>query len=131
MRKGQGLSMRGLLTVGMALVLCWNVPLGAQGTTATVAGTVVDETGAVVPGATVAIVNLGTALRRQATTSGEGRFVLPSLPPGRYTFTTELAGFSTSEVPDLTLNVGDELSLIVRLRVARIGESVKVSATPP
>jgi len=56
-------------------------------------GTVTDSSGAVVPGATVSIVQEGTGLAAGTTTSSEGTFALPQLPPGRYELTIELAGF--------------------------------------
>jgi hypothetical protein len=115
----------------LLMAFCWISPANAQAATATVSGIVLDESAAAVPRAVVSLINLGTALKRQTPTSPEGRFTLPLLPPGRYTLTAELSGFNTAQVPDLTLNVGDELWLIIRLRLAGVRESVTVVVEPP
>ncbi len=57
----------------------------AQGATATLTGTIIDETDAGVPGVPVALLNVATQQHRQATTDREGGFVIPVLPPGRAT----------------------------------------------
>src|SRR5687767_2562210 len=66
-----------------------------QITTGVVQGTVVDESEAVVPGATVEVKNLETNLSKTLTTDGEGRFVFLQLPPGNYTLTVGKQGFAT------------------------------------
>jgi hypothetical protein len=65
----------------------------AQSFKATVVGTVVDPSGAIIPGATVTIVQEGTGLTLTATSGGDGSFSLPQLPPGRYELSVELDGF--------------------------------------
>jgi carboxypeptidase family protein len=77
----------------LAAMLTFPADAGAQSFKATVVGTVVDASGAVVPGATVTIVQEGTGLTQTAVTGVAGTFSLPQLPPGRYQLTVELAGF--------------------------------------
>lgn len=77
----------------------------AQSTSATLSGTVTDENGAVVPGANVTVTNPATGLQRQATTSGEGAFNIPLLPPSTYTVLVERQGFATAKLSDVVLNV--------------------------
>jgi hypothetical protein len=72
------------------------------------------------------VLNLSTAVQRHALTGGEGAFVVPLLPPGRYTLTAQRDGFATLEVRNITLNVGDRQALRIRLRVGEVGESVTV-----
>src|SRR5215218_2870914 len=98
----------------------------AQSPAATLGGTVLDENGAVVPSVEITVLNLSTAVQRHALTGGEGAFVVPLLPPGRYTLTAQRDGFATVEVTNITLNVGDRLALRIRLRVGEVGESVTV-----
>ena len=98
----------------------------AQTPTATLSGTVSDEAGAVVTGARITLLNLSTALQRHASTDDEGRFVVPLLPPGRYNLTAQRDGFATVEVRGVTLDVGDQLALRIRLRVGEFGDSVTV-----
>src|SRR5260370_25214064 len=65
----------------------------AQSASATLSGTVEDERGAVVPGVVVAVLNVDTSLRREATTNDSGSFVFTLLSPGRYALTAERQGF--------------------------------------
>lgn len=98
----------------------------AQSPAATLGGTVLDENGAVVPSVEITVLNLSTAVQRHALTSGEGAFVVPLLPPGRYTLTAQRDGFATLEVRNITLNVGDRQALRIILHIGDIGESVTV-----
>ena len=81
-----------LLVVSLAFV----APLAAQTqiTTGVIQGTVMDSTGAVLPGVDVTVVNAGTNLSQSRTTDSDGRFVFLQLPPGRYNATFRLSGFS-------------------------------------
>src|SRR5215212_7480877 len=98
----------------------------AQSPAATLGGTVLDENGAVVPSVEITVLNLSTAVQRHATTGGAGAFVVPLLPPGRYTLTAQRDGFATLEVRNIVLNVGDRQALRINLRVGEVGESVTV-----
>src|ERR1700729_3342455 len=70
----------------------------AQGeTTSAIVGQVRDTTNAVVPGATVAITNLETGLRRSAKTEDAGRFNFPQLKPGTYSVKAEAQGFEPQQ----------------------------------
>ena len=64
-------------------VLMLNCAAGAQTNSATLSGTVRDNTGGVVPDVAITVSSAATGLKRQATTNGEGIFTLPLLPPGR------------------------------------------------
>ncbi len=77
-------------------------------------GTVTDQSGAVVPGATVTVKNLGTGAQRTTTTAGNGTYSVPSLPPSRYEVTVEKAGFGafTSQVQ---VSVGGNPTLDAKL----------------
>jgi Carboxypeptidase regulatory-like domain len=100
----------------------------AQAASATVGGTVFDESSAVVPGAQITVVNLDTGLRRKTTADAQGSFVVPLLLPGRYRVTAERDGFRPAEIAALDLNVGDNLGLRLVLKVPRVGELVTVPA---
>ncbi len=82
------------LLIGCLLL---SAPLAAQTqiTTGVIQGTVMDSTGAVLPGVDVTIVNPETNLTQSRTTDTDGRFVFLQLPPGRYTATFRLSGFGT------------------------------------
>ncbi len=67
------------------MAVCLIAPaLHAQGVAAGIQGTVHDSTGAVVPSATITVVNLETNLQRTGASNGAGVFSVPDLPPGKY-----------------------------------------------
>jgi carboxypeptidase family protein/TonB-dependent receptor-like protein len=101
-------------------------PTFAQSATATLSGAVVDEAGAVVAGAKIELTNPGTALKRVATTSGEGYFTFALLPPGTYTLQALREGFAPVEVRNVVLNVNDQLAIKIQMKVAQVGATVNV-----
>src|SRR5437016_4597579 len=103
----------------------------AQSSTATLSGTVTDPNNAVVPGAHVTATNGATGLKREATTSGSGTFVIPLLPPSTYTVLIENQGFTPAEIKDVTLNVGDNVALKIQLKVGQVGATVDVKSDAP
>ncbi|HEX7174045.1 MAG TPA: TonB-dependent receptor [Pyrinomonadaceae bacterium] len=117
---------RSRLAAAALLIMLLGTLARAQSATATLTGAVIDEAGAVVPGVRITVLNLSTALERHAATNGEGVYVVPLLPVGRYNLTAQRDGFTTVEVRAITLNVSDQLALRIRLRVGEIGESVTV-----
>jgi hypothetical protein len=100
-------------------------PLAAQSqiTTAAVDGTVVDASGAVLPGVTVELRNAETNLTRTLTTDRDGRFVVLQLPPGRYTVTLKLTGFATLVMEDVRATVGEAVRLNPAMKLSSIAES--------
>jgi len=100
----------------------------AQAASATLGGTVLDESSAVVRDAQITVVNLDTGLRRETTTDAQGSFVVPLLSPGRYRVTAERDGFRSAEIAGLDLNVGDNLALRLVLKIPSVDQSVTVSA---
>jgi Carboxypeptidase regulatory-like domain/TonB dependent receptor-like, beta-barrel len=97
-----------------------------QSATATLSGTVSDEKGAVISGVDITITSDGKALRRQVLTSNEGYFSVALLPPDRYTVTAQHQGFATVEIRGFVLNVNDQRSLRIELKVGQVSESVTV-----
>ena len=93
-------------------------------------GTVIDPTGALLPGVTVEIRHLDTNLTTTRTTDDDGRFVALALPPGGYTVTMRLQGFKTVVQENVVLTVGQSANLNTRLEVSTIAETVTVSARP-
>src|SRR6266446_7047579 len=77
------------------LLLMFAVTATAQQGTGTILGVVKDSSGAVIPGATVTIVNEETNLTRPVITGENGAFRAPALPVGRYLVRVELTGFQT------------------------------------
>ena len=91
---------------GLVLVLSIAPTTFAQTVTGTLRGTVSDSTGAVLPGADIVIRNIETGQERNLKTGGEGVYVAPFLPLGRYTVIASNAGFNkvAQENVEVTLN---------------------------
>jgi outer membrane receptor protein involved in Fe transport len=115
----------------MLLVTAFATAAAAQGGRAELSGTIIDQAKAVLPGVTVTVTNESTGQTRQAVTSGEGRFVIPTLLPGRYTIKAELQAFDTATRTGLVLGVGQELSVVLTLNLAGVREEVTVTAQTP
>ena len=118
------------------LVLCLCLPVvlaHAQGGTASasLSGTIVDQTGAVLPGVTVMAVNAATNQSRTAISNAEGRYQFTGLPPATYSLTAELQGFGRFTRPAIVLNIGAAVDFSVTLRLSSVEESITVSANEP
>ncbi|HWS87341.1 MAG TPA: TonB-dependent receptor [Pyrinomonadaceae bacterium] len=116
-----------LLALTLVLVSLSTYALG-QGATGQITGTVTDAAGAVVPGASVAVTNLATALTREVTTGGEGDFAVPLLPPGRYKVEVSAKGFKRSIVTELEVNVTQTSTINLTLEPSSVEETVLVTA---
>jgi len=99
-----------------------------QSATATLSGTVVDEQGAVIPGVNIIVTDAAKAVQRQVTTNSDGYFTLPQLPPSRYIIKAQRDGFTTLEFKDVVLNVNDNSTLKIQMKVAAVGEAVTVTS---
>src|SRR5262249_27617745 len=72
-----------------------------------------------------------TRLQRTATTDDQGYFNVPLLKPSTYVLRVEHQGFVTAEVNDIVLNVGDERSLRIPMKVGDVNETVNVTGEAP
>ncbi len=120
--------MRRLLAI--LVVLAFACPAFAQITSATISGTIKDQTGAVLPGVDVVITNTDTGLKRTSVTDANGYFAIPGLPPGPYDTRASLQGFGTA-VERVTLVVAQEAGLTLTLRVGTTEESITVTGIAP
>src|SRR5579859_546128 len=103
----------------------------AQESTARLLGTVTDPTGAVVPHANIVAKNAATDLVSKTQSNESGEYSIPLLPIGQYTITGEAAGFKTSTITGLTLQVNQEARVDIRLTVGSATESIQVEAASP
>ena len=101
----------------------------AQRTTGDILGTVTDNSGAVVPGASVMVENLGTHEKRTAQTTGSGDYVVNLLNPGVYSIVITAPSFKSFSVPSLNLAAGDRARVDAQLAVGQTSETIKVEAT--
>src|ERR1700685_312656 len=101
----------------------------AQGeTTSAIVGQVRDTTNAVVPGATVAIANLETGLRRSAKTGDAGRVNFPQVKPRTYSVQAGAQSFEPQQNDNVISGLGQKQTVDFTLRVARSNETVEVNS---
>ncbi|MBI4457105.1 MAG: TonB-dependent receptor [Acidobacteria bacterium] len=103
----------------------------AQETTATISGTVQDDSGAVLPGVSVAVKHLDTGRTREVVTDDQGRYHLANLAVGNYQVQAALSGFQTAVRSGITLTVGREAVVNFTLKVGEISEKVTVTGEAP
>lgn len=99
----------------------------AVGPTGKIAGSVTDSTGAVVAHATVTATNEGTNESRTTVTDTDGNYTIPVLPVGNYTVKISAGGFETYEQRGIVLNVDQNISVNVVLKVGSSSETVSVT----
>jgi outer membrane receptor protein involved in Fe transport len=100
----------------------------AQEVSGTIKGTVVDQQGAVVPGASVTARSTETGTERTVTSDSEGSFAIAKLPLGKYTLTVEKAGFKKKAVTDVGVKLGDLSMGNVSLEAGAVSETVTVTS---
>jgi outer membrane receptor protein involved in Fe transport len=106
-------------------------PARAQVITATLYGVVHDNTGSILPGATVVITHQGTNLTRETVSDERGEFALPALPPGPYAIKIGLAGFKAYNSQGLALGAGQTVRQTYVLEVGSLEETVTVTGLSP
>ena len=99
-----------------------------QGGNAVLSGTVTDPTGAAVPGAHVTATNIDTNLVLNSDSNASGLYRFPTLPPGKYTITTEMKGFQKVQQTGVVLTVSQKATLDLKLQIGSEGETVSVTA---
>src|SRR5919204_5510130 len=113
------------------LVLCTalalTVTLSAQVQNGQFQGTILDQSGAAVPNATVTATQEGTGQKFTANTSNTGFYVLPQLPVGQYKVGVEAQGFKSVSAANQTANAGVIQRLDFKLSVGQRTETVEVT----
>ena len=96
--------------------------------TATLVGTVTDETGSTIPNAAVSVTNTDTKVVTPSKTNQDGAYYVPFLIPGNYQLGIEAAGFKKYLQTGLILNAGETPRIDIKLQVGTVSEEIKVSA---
>src|SRR2546425_820725 len=102
----------------------------AQITSATLSGTIKDETGGVLPGVDVVVKNVDTGLTRSVVTDSNGYFTVPGLAPGKYEARATLQGFATG-VQTIVLEVAQQAAFNLLLKVGTTAETITVTGESP
>jgi hypothetical protein len=106
-------------------------PARAQGAVGSISGTMVDSTGAVLPGVTVTCRNVRTGLTVETTTNEVGIFRCPELPIGQYEVTGVLDGFQKLVRPDLVLVTGQALDIKLTMTPGGLETTIEVTGATP
>jgi hypothetical protein len=118
-----------LRRVALVVLLIWPLVAAAQQVTGSITGSVVDQTGSAMAGATVNLVSEQTGAVRTVTADSEGNFVFTAVTPGIYTVSVEQSGFKKFQKQGLELTPGGTLAVgSVKLEVGAVTESVTVMA---
>ena len=105
-----------------------STPLLAQYDSAQINGSVRDQSGALIPNATVQIQNRDTGLARQTVTNSAGIYVLSQIPPGFYAITASSPGFSSASRTEVELVVSQSATFDFSLRPGSSIETISVSS---
>jgi len=106
-------------------------PARAQVAAGEITGLVKDQAGAAVRGATVTVTDISTNRQRVVTSSAQGAYAVPSLPPGEYRLDVELTGFRSVRRAGIHLATGEKARIDFDLAVGKISEQVTVTADSP
>ncbi len=121
--------MRGLTAgVVVLLLIALATPASAQLERGRIAGFVRDQSGAIVPGATVTAVNVETRLKRSVVSDATGYYVFPALAPGAYDVEVELEGFKKGVQTGVRLDASAGVTVDFTLETGAISEAVTVTA---
>jgi hypothetical protein len=111
------------------------LPAGAfaqsQASNGSIEGTIVDASGAVLPGVTVTVTNIDTGITQSVITNEHGLFRAPLLPLGTYKVAAELQGFKRFEKTGVTLSVGETAVVNATMTVGQVSEVINVTGDSP
>ena len=113
----------------LAISLC-TLPGVAQQTLGSINGTVVDPSGAVVPGATVTVTNAAIGVTRSTVSGGSGFYQIFNLPIGDYVVKVERNGFEITEVNGIVVQEATAKTVNVSLKIGKTSDSVEVTSNP-
>ena len=104
--------------------------LAQSSSTGTVSGTVTDNTGAVIPDATVTLTNTATGSARTATSTSSGQYIFAYVVPGTYDVKVGKQGFQTTVVSNQVVKVGTQLTVNAKLQIGSVSTTVEVTSIP-
>ena len=120
-----------LLAVTCLFVFRLAVPVAAQRSTATLSGTVTDQSGAAIPSAHIVVTEITTGVATTAQANSQGLYVIPNLQAGTYKLNVESAGFQRYEQTGIEIQVGQPRTVDVSMRVGGANQQVMVTGAPP
>ena len=132
MFRGIGLSAQHkIAALTIVLMLLCTLPASAQSTAGRILGTVSDQSGAAVSGATVVVTDMQRGVSRNLTTDQAGAYVAPDLQPGTYKIHLEAKGFKTVERPNILIEVATDVRVDFSMQPGNVTETVVVTEEIP
>jgi hypothetical protein len=120
-----------LLALGLVCgMVVWTTPAHADNLYASIRGTVVDPSGAVVPDAKLTATNIATSLSYSTTSSKDGLFAFLQLPIGDYSVKVERAGFKRFTEAHIHLDLDQVFNLRAEMQVGVVSDTITVEANP-
>ncbi len=125
-----------MYTVRVASILVWlafflALTVPAQDPRGSITGSVVDSSGALIPGADVRVLNTETGLALTAVSNETGVFNIPFIPPGIYTVSAEAIGFKRFIREGVQVRISDRVELTIPMELGEVTETVQVTADTP
>jgi carboxypeptidase family protein len=126
-----GLAKATLLLMATLVVLLFSLPLFSQGNFGRILGTVTDQSGGVISGATVTVIDKDRGVARTLTTDDAGEYNAPTLIPGTYIVRAEAKGFKRLERQNVVLEVGKEIRVDLTVQPGEQVQTVTVTEAIP
>src|SRR5262245_19437049 len=117
--------------VVVCLVLAFSICAAGQSTTGTVQGTVKDQSGAVLPGVEITVLNLATNQSRSTITNERGDYTVPQIAAGAYSVTASPPGFKTEVRQRIEIQVDQRARIDFALEVGQLTDKVLVTEEAP
>src|SRR5258707_12185200 len=127
------LNVRNILRVlwGISLLLLVSLPAFSQGSAGRIVGTISDQTGGAIGGATVTVLDVQRGTTRTLTTDDSGSYNAPKLIPGAYKVRAEFKGFRVPERQNIILEVGQEIRVDLTLQPGEQAQTITVTEALP
>jgi hypothetical protein len=122
------LKISAILAIIPCLILLLTFPVSAQKTSGQISGTVLDQSGAAIPDATINITQVGTNAQRVVTTNAEGGYTVPDLPIGIYKVSVTKTGFKETIAENVTVNVASITRQDFNLEVGQVGATITIQS---
>jgi hypothetical protein len=130
-RRAGGIIMKKKVCILLTLMAILAVQGLAQVYHGRIEGLVTDQSGAVIPGATVTLVNVSTGIRAVRQTNSTGLYLFDFLNAGTYTVTVEMRGFTKFIQENIRVEVGSDITVNAAMRTGAVRQVVTVTARPP
>ena len=116
---------------GTSLLLLLSLPAFSQGSAGRIVGTISDQTGGAIGGATVTVMDVQRGTTRTLTTDDSGSYNAPNLIPGAYKVRAEFKGFRVTERQNIILEVGQEIRIDLTLQPGEQAQTITVTEALP